>query len=69
MDDIRQQLKAHGTRRLAARRKARQESESIRSLIPSALDAGLSKSEIARLAQITRPALDEMLRHQDPAPK
>ena len=61
-NDIRTQLTAHGKRRAAARRKAKRESEAIRALIPQALDAGLSKSEIARLAQITRPALDEMLR-------
>lgn len=62
MDDIRKALTDHGKRRTAARRKAKQESEAIRDLVPRALDAGLSKSEIARLAQITRPALDAMLR-------
>jgi hypothetical protein len=61
-DEIRQALIAHGKRRAAARRKARQESEAISALIPRALEAGMSKSEIARLAQITRPALDTMLR-------
>lgn len=63
-DDIRAALAAHGKRRAAARRKAKQESDAIAALIPQALDAGLSKSEIARLAQITRPALDTMLRNQ-----
>jgi hypothetical protein len=62
MNDIRQDLIAHGKRRTAARKKARAESDAIRALIPKALDAGLSKSEIARLAEITRPALDTMLR-------
>jgi DNA-binding transcriptional regulator YhcF (GntR family) len=62
MDEIRDVLIAHGKRRAAARRKAKQESDAIRELIPQALDAGLSKSEIARLAQITRPALDTMLK-------
>lgn len=62
MDEIREALATHGRRRVAARRKAKEESEKIRELIPQALDAGVSKSEIARLAQITRPALDTMLR-------
>lgn len=62
MDDIRKALADHGKRRAAARRKAKQESDALRTLIPQALDAGLSKSEIARLAQVTRPTLDAMLR-------
>jgi DNA-binding transcriptional regulator YhcF (GntR family) len=61
-DEIRRELIAHGKRRTAARRKAKQESDALKALIPQALDAGLSKSEIARLAEITRPALDTMLR-------
>jgi hypothetical protein len=61
-DEIRAALAKHGKARTAARKKAKQESEAIAALIPQALDAGLSKSEIARLAQITRPALDTMLR-------
>lgn len=62
IEDIRRDLITHGKRRAAARRKAKQESEAIRQLIPKALEHGLSKSEIARLAQITRPAVDAMLR-------
>lgn len=61
-DDIRKQLAAHGKRRTAARKRAKEESDAIRTLIPKALAAGLSKSEIARIAGITRPALDTMLR-------
>lgn len=61
-DDIRTELARHGRARIRAREKAKAESDAIRTLIPQALDAGLSKSEIARLAQITRPALDTMLR-------
>lgn len=60
--EIRQLLATHGRRRTAARKKAKQESEAIRALIPQALEAGMSKSEIARVAQITRPALDTMMR-------
>jgi hypothetical protein len=61
-EEIRQQLMRHGKARSAARQKAKAESDAIRSLVPRALDVGLSKSEVARLAQITRPALDTMLR-------
>lgn len=60
-DDIRRELALHGKRRTAARKRAKDESDAIKALIPIALDAGLSKSEIARIAQITRPALDTML--------
>lgn len=62
MDELRTALAAHGKRRTAARRKAKQESEAIRELARQAVAAGISKSEVARLAQITRPALDTMLR-------
>jgi hypothetical protein len=61
-DDIRAELARHGKARLRARDKAATESAAIKALIPRAIEQGLSKSEIARLAQITRPALDTMLR-------
>jgi hypothetical protein len=61
-DEIRQSLITHGRRRTAARQKAKQESKAIAELAARAMEQGLSKSEIARLAQITRPALDTMLR-------
>jgi len=61
-DDIRAQLARHGKARATARKKAKAESDAIKLLIPQALAEGLSKSEIARLAQITRPALDTMIR-------
>lgn len=61
-DELRAALVRHGKARTRARAKAKQESDALRVLIPQALDAGLSKSEIARLAEITRPALDTMLR-------
>lgn len=61
-DDIRTALRKHGQARMRARAKASIESDNIRDLIPKALAAGLSKSETARLALITRPTLDAMLR-------
>ena len=60
----RTELIRHGKARAAARRKAKAESDAIAALAPKALEAGLSKSEIARLARVTRPALDTMLRDE-----
>lgn len=61
-DEIRSALTKHGKARTRARAKAKTESEAIAALLPAAIGAGLSKSEIAGLAEITRPALDTMLR-------
>lgn len=63
-DDIRAALRKHGQARSRARARASIESDAIRDLIPRALAAGISKSETARLAMITRPALDTMLREK-----
>jgi hypothetical protein len=63
-EEIAAALAKHGRARTRARTKAKTESDAIKALIPQALAAGLSKSEIARLAEITRPALDTMLRDQ-----
>lgn len=60
-DKLRADLRKHGQARIRARAKASIESDHIRDLIPKALEVGMTKSEIARLAQITRPALDTML--------
>lgn len=62
-EKLRASLVRHGTARTRARRKAKTESDAIRILALHAIEAGISKSEIARLAQITRPALDTMLKH------
>lgn len=61
-EDIRIQIARHGRARVEARRKAKAHSDAIKMLAPKALAAGMSKSEIARNARITRPALDTMLR-------
>lgn len=65
LNELRTALKRHGRSRTAARERARQESEAIASLAPRALDAGMTKVEVCELAQITRPALDAMLRQQN----
>jgi hypothetical protein len=67
MANVRRQLQTAGNRRAKARAEALRQSEIIRELIPQALDAGLTKSEIARLAQISRPALDAMLKDAPPS--
>jgi hypothetical protein len=64
MDEIRRALTIHGKARATAKAKAAKESEAIRALVPQAVAAGIPKSEIARLAQISRPALDTMLRER-----
>lgn len=61
-DAIRQQLAAHGDARAKARDKAKREMAAIEQLAPKALGAGLTKIEVCRLAQITRPALDALLK-------
>jgi hypothetical protein len=60
-DEIRELLRTHGAQRAAARAQAARESQAIKALAPRAIAAGLSKSEIAALAQISRVALDAML--------
>jgi hypothetical protein len=61
-EEVRRQLQTAGRKRQRARAEAVRQSQAIRLLAPTALALGMSKSEIARVAQITRPALDEMLR-------
>ena len=59
--DVRERLKAAGERRSAARAEMRAATAEIRELVREARAEGAAKTEIARLAQISRPALDEML--------
>ena len=58
---LRADLARIGERRQSARAAEREASEAIGRLALLALKAGMSKSEIARVAQVSRPALDEML--------
>jgi hypothetical protein len=55
-------LEAHGARRHAALTAAHAELEELRRLVPLALDAGLRKSEIARLTGLGRPTIDRYAR-------
>lgn len=61
-DELRDALVRHGRARTRAREKAKAESKTIRTLARQALDAGMSKSEIARLAGLTRPGLEDILK-------
>jgi len=62
MDELRKALRHHGRRRIKARAQASEESRAIAELIPRALEAGMTKAEICTLAEISRPALDTMLK-------
>jgi hypothetical protein len=60
--DVRARLSAAGERRSTARAELRAATAEIRELVREARAEGGAKTEIAKLAQISRPALDEMLR-------
>jgi hypothetical protein len=53
-----------GKQRQRARQQALAASARIGELAREAIAAGMSKAEIARLAQISRPALDELLKDE-----
>lgn len=61
-DELRDALVRHGRARTRARQKAKAESDAISVIARQALEAGISKSEIARLAGLTRPGLEEILK-------
>jgi hypothetical protein len=58
---LRQALATHGRRRAKARERAATETAEIARLAPLALSAGIPKIEVAKLAQISRTALDALL--------
>lgn len=53
-----------GRRRAKARDEARHQKQIIHTLVASALAEGMTKKEIAELAQISRPTLDAMLKEK-----
>jgi hypothetical protein len=59
------QLKEQGERRRAAQTAEREAVAAIGKLLPKALDAGISKREIARLTGLSRPWIDELLQRAD----
>jgi hypothetical protein len=66
VSDQRERLKAelrmHGDRLRAAQAADEREHEAIAKLVPRAIDAGISKREIARLAAVGRPWIDKTMR-------
>lgn len=64
MAAIDEELVAIGNQRQEARERMLEASAQIAALAQEALDAGLTKSEISRLAKVSRPALDVMLKQQ-----
>jgi hypothetical protein len=56
------QLRGHGDRRAEARATAKREMAAIEQLAPKLVTAGVSKIAVAAAAQISRPALDTMLK-------
>jgi hypothetical protein len=59
---LRAQLREHGDRLREAQATDRCEHEAIAKLLMGALEAGLSKSEIADLAGVGRPWINKTLR-------
>lgn len=63
--ELRRRLRRKGDIRTLARAVTVEMSREIRLLAAVAVQAGLTKKEIADLAQVSRPALDSMLRGGD----
>lgn len=61
MDDLRTRLTEEGQRRIDARKEASAASAELTKLARQARTEGMSKIEIATLAQLSRPALNTML--------
>jgi hypothetical protein len=59
---LRAELQAEGDRLRAAELLSSDAHAAIAALLPSAIEAGLSKREIARLAGVGRPWIDKTLR-------
>jgi len=64
MTESERRLAALGRRRARAKKAIREISAELPDALRAALDEGTEKKRAAELAQISRPALDEMLRRQ-----
>jgi hypothetical protein len=62
---LRAELRAEGDRLRAAQEADADAHAVIARLLPAALEAGLSKREIARLAGVSRPWMDKVLRRHE----
>src|SRR5205807_10584916 len=54
-------LREHGDRRRAALGTAEEELEAIAELLPAAIEARITKVEVARLSGLSRPTIDALL--------
>jgi hypothetical protein len=63
-DSVRELLREHGDRLRIAERSRREEHAAIAELLFVAIDAGLNKSEIARLSGVSRPWIDRILQRR-----
>jgi hypothetical protein len=58
---LRRQLQRHGERRRQSLDAADEALKEIADLLPSALEAGITKTEIQRLTGVSRPTIDALL--------
>jgi hypothetical protein len=59
---LRRQLRRYGARRQQSLDAADQALAAIAGLLPDALEAGITKTEIQRLTGVSRPTIDALLR-------
>ena len=64
-DRLEAALREQRERRVAAQISEREALDAIAALLPRALDAGISKREIARLAGVGRPWIDKAIGRSD----
>jgi hypothetical protein len=60
-DEIRAELEQRGERRREALRIAKEELDAVLKLAPAARKAGITKVDISRLGEVSRPYLDTKL--------
>jgi hypothetical protein len=61
---LRRQLQRHAAKRRQSLDTAEQALKEIADLLPSALEAGITKIEIQRLTGVSRPTIDRLLRER-----
>ena len=59
---LRAQLQEHGDRRRAARAVDREQLDAIATLLPEALNTGISKREITRLTGVSRTWIEALIK-------
>jgi hypothetical protein len=61
---LRRQLQRHAAKRRQSLDAAAEALKEIADLLPSALEAGITKIEIQRLTGVSRPTIDRLLRER-----